>query len=647
MIPILYRKDEIAFRSNGIGRLTEAISCTVTEERNGVYELEMQYPNTGEYFNDLQIGRYIYATHDNGGDGQPFKIYKISKPINGVCTYSAQHISYQLSKITVRPFTADGVVSAMAALKANSMVYNDFQFHTTKNTQVAYEVSVPSSVRSLLGGSENSFLDRFGGGEYKFDVFDVWLYQNRGEDRGVSIRYGKNMADFSMDTEAHDTYTAIAPYWEDSNGEETPVYLPEGYLTMANVPTFASNLVTDALADIFTDDSQTLDLDYYDIEIVPLDLSDEFDEKPTVDELRDRAMQELTGMSYSPAENITFRSVETDDIYLCDTVHVYFPKMNVTASMKVVKLTWDALADRITEIECGTPKTSFSDVITAQINDQIKASEAVSNIDTYASSFMQIISQGMGLFITKESKPQGGYQYYMHNRPNRSDSQYQWTINSNGFAVSQDYGSTWTAGIDSEGNAVFNMLSANIINAMELHGTYVDGAKFVFAPDSKSPVTVQSFEYDNGYGGVEFVGNGEFMVDTNTLGIVSRGTTPDKDEFFIIGQDSSGYGRNVIKATDTLLNLYHLGNSEALVGEIRMNNNGIGMSVYDSEGVELCLISMARNSGITIRQNDTDGASKVTIRLHPTNGLGIWIDGVGQNGLGWVSDGNGHTVLGK
>lgn len=650
MIPILYRKDEIAFSSNGIGRLTEAISCIVTEERNGVYELEMTYPNTGEYFNELKIGRYIYATHDGTRDGQPFMIYKISKPINGVCTYSAQHISYKLSKITVRPFTADGVVSAMAALKANSMVYNDFQFHTTKNTQVAYEVSVPSSVRSLLGGSENSFLDRFGGGEYKFDKFDVWLYQNRGEDRGVEIRYGRNMADFSMDTEAQDTYTAIAPYWEDSNGEEEPVYLPEGYLTMANVPTFASNLVTDDLADVLTDDSQTLDLDYYDIEIVPLDLSDEFDEKPTVDELRERAMQELTGMSYNPTENITFTSVETDNIQLCDTVHVYFSKMGVSASMKVIKLTWNTLADRIDSIECGAPKTSFSDVITAQINDQIKTSEAVSNIDTYASSFMQILSQGMGLFITKESKEQGGYQYYMHNRPNRSDSQYQWTINSNGFAVSQDYGATWTAGIDSEGNAVFNMLSANVINAMEIHGSYVDGGEITFAPDSKAPITAKEVIYSDDWGGVLFEGKGEFSVDSGTVTIAAQGSSRNRDEIYIYGKDSSGYLRNILNMVDSALELNHFDDNEDMTAYLRLNNNGFGVTVYRNDGdavAPVCELVLNKKTGIRLETYDSDLNSKVRITMHPSNGLGIYINDSGYNSLGFVSDGNGHMVLGK
>ena len=64
-IPILYEKNETAFVSNGICRLYDAISVSVSEERNGLYECDFQYPVSGANFNQIQCGRIIYTTHDD------------------------------------------------------------------------------------------------------------------------------------------------------------------------------------------------------------------------------------------------------------------------------------------------------------------------------------------------------------------------------------------------------------------------------------------------------------------------------------------------------------------------------------------------------------------------------------------------------
>ena len=116
MIPILYEETEIEFKTNGIGRLVDAISCTVTEERNGEYELEMEYPESGKLFKELKHSRIIGAVPSEDAAIQGFEIYKISKPINGVITVDARHVSYRLSYV---PTLLDGTVvsSAQSALQ--------------------------------------------------------------------------------------------------------------------------------------------------------------------------------------------------------------------------------------------------------------------------------------------------------------------------------------------------------------------------------------------------------------------------------------------------------------------------------------------------------------------------------------------------
>ena len=103
MIPVLYEPKTKKFDTNGIGRLSDTVSCIVTETRNGEYELEMQYPITGAYYDEIKLASVILAQPGDGREAQPFSIYKISRPIRGIVTVYAQHISYQLSYIPCGP----------------------------------------------------------------------------------------------------------------------------------------------------------------------------------------------------------------------------------------------------------------------------------------------------------------------------------------------------------------------------------------------------------------------------------------------------------------------------------------------------------------------------------------------------------------
>ena len=130
MIPVLYDNAERAFVTNGIGRLSDCISCTVTEERNGIYECEFEYPITGVRYSDIQEGCIVTVTHDDTGDIQPFDIYGRSAPINGIVTFYAHHVSYRLSDIVVGPCTASSPADALDKIRRNSINGNPFTFWT-------------------------------------------------------------------------------------------------------------------------------------------------------------------------------------------------------------------------------------------------------------------------------------------------------------------------------------------------------------------------------------------------------------------------------------------------------------------------------------------------------------------------------------
>ena len=155
---LLYSADETQFDTNGIGSLADAVSCVVTEERNSTYELEMVYPVTGQHYADIQYRALIFVKPNPFDQPQPFRVYRISRPLNGLVTVYAWHISYDLNGIPVRPFHTYTIDGTLTALSTNAAINNIFTFSTDKPDSMAGEVwtDAPYSARAILGGIEGS-----------------------------------------------------------------------------------------------------------------------------------------------------------------------------------------------------------------------------------------------------------------------------------------------------------------------------------------------------------------------------------------------------------------------------------------------------------------------------------------------------------
>ena len=235
MKPRLYPENETNFESNGLGPLSDALACTVEENRNGAFELSMEYPVTGVLFDELKHGSIIFAPPNDSSEPQPFRVYGKSTPLSGVVTVRAKHISYQLSHIPVSPFTAGSCAAALQGLKTNAVEPCPFDFWTDKETVATFTVKEPASARSLLGGVAGSVLDVYGG-EYEFDRYKVKLHKARGTDSGVVIAYGKNLVDIDQEESIENTITGVYPYYKDTDGNV--LELPEKVVSSASAQNF-------------------------------------------------------------------------------------------------------------------------------------------------------------------------------------------------------------------------------------------------------------------------------------------------------------------------------------------------------------------------------------------------------------------------
>lgn len=373
MIPILYDSKETSFTSNGLCRLRDCIECTVVEERNGIYECDFSYPVDGENYDLIQLGRIIGVTHDESGDIQPFDIVSYSKPIDGIVTFHCTHISYRQSKMVSYATGIDALNDAFNALRVEFFPDNPigeegggnpFTYLTDKDSSgyVAAFDGTPRTIRSLLGGVEGSILDTYGG-EYEWDKWTVTLHSERGEQKDFTIRYGVNLIDFQDDTDYSESFNTCVPFWTDS-----------------------SSGVTVIGSEINTEQSTIGAGD----KCVPLDLSDKFEEQPTVAQLETMATEIMnTSQPYLPKQTIKVDFVRLQDeagfdefdsllqCKLCDSIKVVFPRYNMSAYFKIVKTTWNVLLDRYDEMELGNLSTTLAEALGITDSSVSKEPDAV------------------------------------------------------------------------------------------------------------------------------------------------------------------------------------------------------------------------------------------------------------------------------
>lgn len=129
-----------------------------------------------------------------------------------------------------------------------------------------------------------------------------------------------------------------------------------------------------------------------------------------------------------------------------------------------------------TKISCDAENASrnsadkFSNETKAIVQARKVAQTQLSVYDKQMQLLTQLMSQSLGLFKTEQVQEDGSIIYIMHNKADLNSSNIQWKMTANGMAVSSDYGKTWNAGVDKDGNAVFNIMSAIGINFDWAHG---------------------------------------------------------------------------------------------------------------------------------------------------------------------------------
>lgn len=468
MIPILYAASETDFTTNGIGLLTDAVSCTVTEERNGAYEATLVYPAKGHLAEYIAEDAIIKAKANDTDEPQLFRIYKSGKQIGSNTTWNAEHISYELTGNPVEQFNVSGVNAEQALNRLLAAAVFKHKYTATSDITTVNSTSIADvvSVRKALGGVEGSILDTWGG-EYHFNNYRIELLKARGADNGVTIEYGKNLTDAKQERNISNIVTAIFPYAK---------YTPEG----------TENEVFVSLKEKTLVHADAANYAYKRCEIV--DFSSEWESGTiiTEDMLRAKAEAYLEKISTEPDINITlsyaqlkktkdYKNIQAmESVKLCDTVTVRIDKLQIEATAKIVKAKYDSLKERYDTMEIGSVRTNLTKQLTAT---QQEITESIKRSQTRAEQIKKQIEQTIVDVTAAITGNSGGYvvlypeknpqEIYILDRPELSKAKNVWRWNLAGLGHSSTgVNGKFTTAITADGQIV-----ADFITAGELTGS--------------------------------------------------------------------------------------------------------------------------------------------------------------------------------
>lgn len=560
MIPVLFDKKATSFNTNGIGQLSEALTCTVHEIRNGLYELTLTYPCSGKLFKQIAEDCIIYAKPNEKSNPQPFRIYSVSAPMDGIVTYNAEHKSYDLSGNPLKP-TEISLSTAEAAIDSilkNAVLSHHYRAHSDITTMKTASYKC-MSVRATLGGTEGSILDTWGG-ELEFDNNNIYLHKKRGTDTGYIVKYGINIIDITQEINIAETYTGIYPYAKYypetesiEDREEIIVTLPEHIL----LSRYAGN--------------------YGKQNILILDMTDQFteDEQMTESALRNKATDYVknsgfdvpkVSMTITPAalwqtpEYKQFKKLTA--IGLCDTVTVSFEKLGIETTAKVVEYYFNVLSEKYDSLVLGDASSNFADTINQTIadinkNKQELHNQAVNsrrNLENAIKNATEKITGQSGGYVVL-NPPENPQEILIMDTPDINTAVNIWRWNSGGLGHSSNgYDGPYDTAITMDGQIVADyittgtldggLIKADSITANQLSIAYQNEIKAQLEAKLGRDENNKIISMINAAANVINLKSNRLIVQSDKLKITADGTITSKGGNFIAGTDSNNANLN-------------------------------------------------------------------------------------------------------
>ncbi len=555
MIPVLYEHDTTTFNSFGIGALRDTVSCEVTEERNGKYEVVIKYPVTGQLYSEIQKERIVRVQVNDSKSIQAFRIYRITAPISGIVTIYAQHISYDLSGVVVficnfNNSNPSQILNFICQRRLDRAI--NFTLTSDLANTSDFSIDKPKTLRSVLGAEKDSLVSTFGG-ELEFDNFNVYLKANRGADNGVTILYGKNLTKLEHNSDISTVYTHLCPYAIVKNGD-TEQYqdLTEKVLPIVTTLSEKKVLIMD-FSSYFGND---LPLNEANLRSVaqnylienPLGI-----ETPNIT------------LSFEELRNQLGYSNLHETVKLCDTVTVKYPELGVNVKTKIVKVVYDSLLEKFKSLTLGAIQASLNDKIVSIENGLNDANEEIKEVPNHIQEAVDhatdmITGANGGCVVLDLDSQNRPYELLVMDDYSKDDATKVWRWNINGLGFSPNgYNGPYTTAITADGHIVADFIDTGTLTASVIHAGTIssnDGQSYwnletgdikIIGEINAPTGYISNFKINN-----DGISTGPTAVNDHThngLYLANGGIN------FTNGADATGYSTVMVKPYGTINNL--------------------------------------------------------------------------------------------
>lgn len=584
MIPILFSPTDTSFETFGIGHLVDSISPHVIEERNGAFTFEMQYPVDGMHYDEIAMRSIILAKPNPQQSAQPFRVYRITKPTNGIVSVYANHIHYDLDGVPVAPFSASSLFNALNSLVSNRLVESPFTFETDFWSNVEMSSITPQSTLSLLGGQEGSLIDIYGG-EYLWDGYTVELLERRGSDSGITIRYGVDLIDLEQEENCGSCYTGVLCFWKNADGDQSVI----GSIQSAGT------------------------FDYTKIKVV--DRSENYETAPTADQLNADAVAYINANDIGvPRVSLTvsFATLEQTEEYenirrtvsLCDYVKVEFERLGVSATAKIIRTDYDVINERFISVDIGDSRTSIADTIIgiSTLTDNVPTvtemaqaisatTAAITGADGGAVRLLDTDSDGVPdtLYIADDPDPTMAEKVWRFNYEG-------WGASANGYSGPFSMGATFAQGFIADfitaGTLSADRIGANTIAVSKLTGTISNGDwEIDFENGTLTIGSISASEITSGTLDASDITVTNLNADNITTGTLNVARIADESitgEKIGIGEITGGVSGGVATGNIALNSVSGYNLSNYTLGDLQVSPSGLSTASL-SDGVNSSL----------------------------------------------------------
>ena len=648
----IYDREENNFNHNGLGILKDSLTCYVEEELNSIYELYLEYPIYGVKTSLIKEENILQASTPQGY--QLFRIYKVVKDLNVLKVY-ARHIFYDLAD----NFIEDIFIQGQNGSGALDEILSKTQYpHKFRGISSVSKISNSSFMRKnvvevlLDVGQENCYLNKWGG-ELVRDNFDIKFYTQRGEERGVAIRYGKNLLGIEEELDMSTVATRIIPLGSDG------LLLPEKYVDSSYINKYAHPKIRKVEFNQIK--AQKEGEQQQDKEALPLEEAYEALRRAVI-QLYNVDRIDIPKVNYKVDFLELSKTEEYKDykilerVWLGDTVTIKHNKIGIDIKAKVIKYKWNSILNRYEELELGNFKNSFVDVVSKvenTIKNELEGLET-SVLDKAKEKATELINNGLGGYVLKTRD-----EILIMDTDNINTATKVWRWNKNGLGYSSTgYKGKYGLAMTADGAIVADFITVGVLNGLLLKAGSVkaNAISQEYTRTIEDKITgvkntlTQEFKVADGelsskisdtkqdlQGNINAVSN----TLTQTTNSLTSKITDTKSDL----QGNINIVSNTLTQTANSLTS-KINSTDGRLSQIKQDLNGVSIIASNASGTANNANSTA-NSALNVANNKVDKDRLVSLINVSPESIKIRSNKLDLQGYATFSDlsGNGRTVI--